>query len=179
MTDEYKQDVYFIGISLPKDLDHAVSRLQWHVHETDKHTLRPLLPHVTLLHPPSLRGIMPDELIPRVHEVAARYLPFSITCDEIGSFGSRVIFIRCHSLKLVAMQAELVRLLPPEARELHYRRPYTPHITLAQAYEPHEIDVEQLQSQFVSLLKLPREFTVDSISYFQRILPRQYRSRGI
>lgn len=179
MDDKYDQPVYFIGIALPETLDRQVSALQWEIHERDKGTLKPLLPHVTLLHPPSLRGIMPDELLPRVREVAARYLPLTIATVEIGFFREYVGYVRVQSQGLFSLQAQLVKLLPPKAQEMHYKRSYVPHITLVQSYEPHKLDVDALRQEFARKLTIPQQFTVDSVSYFKRILPRQYRAQQI
>jgi 2'-5' RNA ligase len=179
MSETIDQPVYFIGITLPTDLERRVSRIQWMMYDNNKDLLKPLLPHVTLLHPPSLRSIMPDEFIPRVREVAERYLPLTIAVQELGFFGKQVGFVRCQSQGLVSLQSQLVGLLPPEAQAVHYRREYMPHITLAQAYEPHELDMAMLEKEASSNLPLPQQFTVDSVSCFQRILPRTYRAKQV
>lgn len=177
--ENYPQPQYFIGIALPPRLDRQISNLQWRFRDEDKHLLKPLLPHVTLLHPPSLKGIMPEELLPRVHEVAERYLPLTLACEEVGFFGKSVCFITVQSQGLYSLQSQLVKLLPPKAQALHYKRPYTPHITLAQAHEPHQLDADHLRHKTETSLELPQQFTVESISYFQRILPREYRAESV
>jgi len=179
MDETYDQPVYFIGIALPVALDKQVSDIMWNLYEHDKSLLKPLLPHVTLLHPPSLKGIMPEELLPQIQEIAQKYLPLTIACQEIGFFEKNVCFIRVQSQSLYSLQAQLVKLLPLEAQELHYKRPYMPHITLAQAYEPHELDTDALLREIPVKLNLPQQFTVDTVSYFKRILPRQYRAKII
>lgn len=179
MDDEYDQPVYFIGIALPDELDRQISEIQWKLRDHDKSLLKPLLPHVTLLHPPSLKGIMPDELIPKVHDVAKRYLPLTLALEEIGSFNQYICYIKVQSQGLYSLQSQLVNLLPPDAQALHYKRPYVPHITLAQAYEPHKLDVETLKVELRSKIRLPQQFTVDSVSYFKRIVPREYRASQI
>lgn len=177
--DELRQEVYFIGISLPPALDRQISALQWRLHELNTATLKPLLPHVTLLHPPSLRGITPSELLPRVHEVATRYLPLTIALQDIGFFGNRVCYIAAQSHQLDSLQAQLVRLLPAEARELHYKRPYLPHITLLQVYQPRTLDPQEVRELIGDTLALPQQFIVEHVDYFQRILPRQYKAESI
>lgn len=179
MTDPYPQPIYFIGIALPSELDRQVSELQWRFREGDKHLLKPLLPHVTLLHPPSLRGIMPEEFLPRVREVATRYLPLTLAVKEVGFFGRSVCYLRIQSHGLDSLQSQLVRLLPPDARAIHYKRPYTAHITLAQAYEPHPLDIEAMRRTISTAIELPQQFTVDSVTYFKRILPREYRAEVV
>lgn len=179
MADRYPQPIYFIGIALPDELNRAISRLQWHIHENNKHTLKPLLPHVTLLHPPSLQGIMPDELLPMVRIVAERYLPLTLAIQSIGAFGRNVFYLEVQSQAIYSLQSQLVKLLPPEAQVLHYKRPYLPHITLAQAYEPKRLDIEALQQETTTAIQLPQQFTIDSVSCFKRILPREYRAELI
>jgi 2'-5' RNA ligase len=179
MEMEYPQPVYFIGIALPKDLDTAISEIKWELYRANKHYLKPLLPHVTLLHPPSLKGILPDELLPRIHEITERYLPLTLSCEDIRFFGQNVAFITIQSQSVLSLQSQLVRLLPPEAQTMHYKRPYVPHITLAQAYEPYELDREVVKESVSRRHIIPSQFTVDSLSYFKRILPREYRPRRV
>lgn len=177
--EEARQQVYFIGISLPQELNRQISELQWDLHELDKVMLRPILPHITLLYPPSLQGMMPDELLPRVHEVAERYLPLTIALQDIGYFRDRVCFVTVQSHYLISLQAQLVRMLPPEVRRVHYRRPYHPHITLAQIYQPNTLDKARVREVIGSRLLLPQQFRVEHVSFFQRILPREYRAKSI
>lgn len=176
---EPHQPIYFIGISLPPALDKQVADLKWQLYGKKAHMLKPLLPHITLLNPPSLKGIMPDELIPRVREIAARYLPMNIALTEIDFFDNEVCYIRAQSQSLYSLQSQLVKLLPPDAQALHYKRPYTPHITLAQTYDPRKLEVDHIRPTAETTLKLPITFTVDSVSCFIRILPREYRPETI
>lgn len=176
---EYPQPIYFVGIALPKELDALISDLKWKLRDDDKHLLKPLLPHVTLLHPPSLKGIMPDELLPRVHDITARYLPLTLAIEDIGFFGQSVCYLRVQSQGLYSLQSQLVKLLPADAQALHYKRPYTPHITIAQAYEPHSLDTNHVKRAILNKIQLPQQFTVESVSYFKRILPREYRAEAI
>lgn len=179
MEDEAYQDVYFIGIALPVDLARSLSQLQNQLWQDDAELLPPVLPHVTLLHPPSLSGIMPSQLIPQVRQIACRYLPLSIGLTEVSHFGDSVIFIEAESLKLEALQSQLVKLLPAEARNLHYRRPYRPHVTIAQKHEPKSLDLPTIETKIKHSIELPQTFTVENISYFKRILPRHYTPEEI
>lgn len=179
MDDSPYQETYFIGIALPPKLDAVIADLKWQLYDKKANMLKPLVPHVTLLHPPSLQGIMPSQLIPRIREAADRYLPFTIELNDIGFFGRQVVFIRAHSHTLVSLQAHLVGLLPPEARALHYKRPYAPHVTLAQKYQPKELDLEDVQRDIRAGLRLPYRFEVTSVASFTRIKPREYAIRPI
>lgn len=169
MDDGPHQEIYFIGIALPPGLNDEISRLKWQLHDSDKAALKP----------PSLRGIMPSELLPRVRETAAAFLPFDITLTEVGHFGKRVSYLRADSHKLEMLQSNLVKLLPPDAQALHYKRPYSPHVTLLQVYDPSVIDADRAHQLITSAVDLPLRFTVDSVTYFRRILPREYRPQAI
>lgn len=179
MDDTPYQEIYFIGIALPEELSHTIAQLQWQAYKEKDDMLKPLVPHVTLLHPPSLKGIMPSELIPKVRQVAANYLPLTIELTEVGFFGKQVGYIRAESHKLVSLQSHLVDLLPPEARELHYRRPYSAHVTIAQKYRPKELDNIQIEQHVEASLRLPLRFEVESVSCFKRIKPREYAAQVI
>lgn len=175
MDDEPYQPIYFIGIALPDELNREVSSVKWQLYDLDKAMLKPLLPHVTLLHPPSLKGIMPSELIPRVKQVAAKYLPLTIGLEDIGFFGDRVGYIRANSFKLVELQSHLVKLLPKEAQDQHYKRDYLPHVTMAQIYDPKKLDKGLITQMIRDGVKLPQQFTVNNVACFQRVLPREYK----
>ena len=172
--DEPPQDIYFIGIALPPDLDQQIAELKWQLYRKKKQMLKPILPHVTLLHPPSLQGIMPSQLIPRIQEIAKRYLPMTIQLSHVEFFNPRICYIQAESLNLYSLQSRLMRLLPPDVQALHYKHAYLPHVTLAQAYEPATLDRSSLLKEIDTSLHLPITFTVDSVTCFTRIKPRVY-----
>jgi 2'-5' RNA ligase len=177
--DDPPQSIYFIGISLPPDLDRQIAELKWRLHDSQPHMLKPVLPHVTLLHPPSLQGILPSQLIPRIHEIAKRYLPMRITLSRIGFFGPRICYIEAESFSLYSLQSQLMRLLPPEAQAIHYKHDFLPHVTLAQTYEPATLNRTAVTNEISASLELPITFTVDSVTRFTRIKPRVYTPESI
>ena len=179
MKDKLFQEVYFIGIALPAGLDKQIAELKWQLHGTNEAALKPLIPHITLLKPPSLRGVMPNELIPKVREIASRYMPLTIELDDIGIFGHEVCYIHVESPGLYSLQLELNKLLPSDVRAVHYKHPYTPHITLMQVTEPNMLDVDKTHAVVAKSLSLPRRFTIESVSCFTRIMPREYRLKSI
>lgn len=174
MDDGPLQERYFIGITLPPELNRAVALLKWQFYHSHRAMQKPLQPHVTLLHPPSLTGIMPSEFLPRVHQTAKKYLPLTLSLEDIGFFGDSVAYIRVQSHSINSLQRQLVKLLPEEVRTAEYKYPYIPHVTLAQIYEPFELDKDRIIER-CRLLNLPQQYTVESISYFRRILPYEYR----
>lgn len=179
MDDQPLQEVYFIGIALPPKLNASVASLAWTLYEEKQDMLKPLVPHVTLLHPPSLQGFMPSELIPIVRSIASRYLPLTLELSDIAFFGRQVAYLKVESLKLYSLQSHLVSLLPEEAKKIHYIRPYLPHITIAQKYQPSELEPAEIAKTVRSRLSLPLTFEVNSISCFNRIKPREYATKPI
>jgi 2'-5' RNA ligase len=169
--------VYFIGIALPPELNECIDALKWQIHKEVTHSLKPLVPHITLLHPPSLRGISPGELLPKIREVAAPYLPLTVSLETVGAFDNTVLYMSAYSPELEALHAQLVGLLPTETQEVYYQRVYMPHVTLAQARKPYLLDIETLSKRVRQEIALPRDFTVDSISCFTQIRSREYQAR--
>ncbi len=47
--DEPHQDIYFIGIALPSDLDQRLADLKWRLYHAKSQMLKPVLPHILLL----------------------------------------------------------------------------------------------------------------------------------
>lgn len=178
-VNELHQSVYFIGIALPSSVRRQVADLRWHLYQKDPGLLRPVLPHITLLHPLSLDGILPSQLLPQIRTIAKRYLPMTIELNRVDFFGQEVCYLAADSFKLYSLRHHLVRLLPPDVRKTHYRRHYLPHVTLAQIYNPAVLDKKELSNEIHGSLKLPIRFTVTSVASFTRILPRAYRANAI
>lgn len=179
MQDEPFQEVYFIGIELPNDISKAVAALSTELYALDKAMLKPIVLHITLLHPPSLQGIMPSEMLPRVQHVATRYLPLTIALQDIGFFGDDVAYISAQSHSLDSLQYQLVKLLPPSVQESQYRHAFLPHVTIAQIHKPNVLNKDAITAICSNSLKLPIQFTVTSVTCFHRILPRKYTTEKL
>ncbi|HEV7952060.1 MAG TPA: 2'-5' RNA ligase family protein [Candidatus Saccharimonadales bacterium] len=177
--DHPPQSIYFIGIALPPDVDKKIAALKWRLHDEQPHTIMPVIPHVTLLHPPSLQGILPSQLIPRIHDIAERYLPITITLNRVGFFGPRVCYVEAESFSLYSLQSRLMHLLPPEAQATHYKRDFLPHVTLAQTYNPATLSKTKVTDIINDTLNLPITFTVNSVTHFTRIKPRVYSQQAV
>jgi len=103
----------------------------------------------------------------------------TIALQSIEFFGNNICYVAAQSHQLDSLQAKLVAVLPPEAQALHYKHPYRPHITLAQIYEPKLLNKEKVRETVDGQLMLPQQFHVESVAYFRRILPREYRAENI
>lgn len=170
---------YFIGLTLPGELSEHIFSLKWRLHGEIDQALKPLVPHITLLHPSSLQGIPKSEILPEIRKTAAPFLPLSLSLEAVGSFDRRVLYIRVHAPELEVLQPELVQLLPLKKQRQYHQRGYTPHCTLAQVRAPLALDIEALKQRTAEQISLPQKISVDSISLFTQIRPREYDTRTI
>lgn len=178
MKNEGIQEIYFIGIALPEPLNTEISRLQWQLYdENNPQMLKPLLPHVTLLHPPALRGTLPEELIPEVKRAAKPYLPLNIELSNIRFFSGQTCTLQAESLDLHSLYQKLIPELPFKVQAAQLKRDFSPHVTLAQIKQPGILDKEKITAQIEQNITLPRRFEVTSLTYFKRILPRVYKAQ--
>ena len=173
------QTPYFIGIALPEQFSEQLFSLKWNLHTETSHSLKPLVPHITLLHPSSLQTSPPEEMAVKIQELAARYLPLTLTLEIIASFASEVLYISIASHELRALQAELVTLLPTDKQEVYHQRDYQPHVTLLQTRAPHTLNIEEMRERVSQEVPLPYEYTTGTISCFTRIRPREYARTDI
>ncbi len=170
---------YFIGFALTSELSERVFSLKCRLHEEIAHSLKPLVPHVTLLHPSSLRNTPQLDIIERVRTKAEPYLPLALSLETVEAFDRAVLYIRVRSPELEKLQLQVVDLLPPEAQVIYRSRPYVPHITLVQVRTPHTLDIEALRQYASQEIILPYQIKVDSISCFTQTRPREYLTETI
>lgn len=171
---------YFIGITLPDELTSKIETIQIEL-LTSQDVMKPLVPHITLLHPNILMTLAPMYFVPIVKEAAKEFLPLSIELTEIALFDTRVLYIAIKSPELVRLQEKLVGLLPEDIRAGHQiGREYKPHITIAQAKPLQSLSDEliaRLEQELTPLLPLKLEITF--LSYFTSSGPRIYKPRTI
>jgi 2'-5' RNA ligase len=170
---------YFIGIALPQNLSDHIFAFKRKLHDEINHSLKPLVPHITLLHPPGLRGVRPQEILPDIREIAKPYLPLTLSLEAVGTFDSNVFYISVCSPELEKLQMRLVELLPSDAQEIYHNRRFIPHVTLVQARAPHSLNIEALGVRAEQEFTLPCDFSVDAISCFTQSQPREYKSETI
>lgn len=174
-----RHPTYFIGLSLPPEFSESIFSYKWRLFDETDHALKPLVPHITLLHPPSLSDTPPENILPQVRKLSAPLLPLTVSLGSIEAFDSTVLYIRARSTELETLQSQLVKLLPQESQAVYHQRGFTPHITLVQVRRPHTLDIEALRLRTNLELTLPSQFTAENISYFVRTQPREYRAEPI
>lgn len=143
--------------------------------------MKPLVPHITLLHPNILMTVSPMYLLPLVKEAAAEFLPLSIELTGTAMFDSRVLYAAVKSPGLLKLQKRLVELLPDDVRARYMvGREFTPHVTLLQAKPLQSLDSE-LVAGFKTRIKthLPASFKAQTLTSFTQQHARSYRVAAI
>lgn len=148
---------FFLGITLPPDLE-----AQWEKWRRKFQAPRTVV-HLTLIPPFTWEDDL-GNLLQLLQNTLRGTKPFVISGEGIGSFGTRVIFIKVDSnpdlsaLHTAVAQTLATRGVPPETR------PYHPHITLATRLEPRRFHryLEDLEGFSPSY-----SFTCNKIAVFQ------------
>lgn len=168
---------YFIGLALPSDVHDAITRAQRELLD-ERFAIRPIVPHITLLHPPAVERLEPEQLAARVRETVADLLPMPVTLEGFGTFGKHSMHIRVQQQPhLMELHRRLVALLPEESRQTHYPdgSTYTPHVTLAQAKRGSKLPADLLGEYSAELEHLlPCTFQAEHITLYRWVAPRQY-----
>lgn len=170
-----QQQRYFIGMTLPPDLSKIIASIQHELYIPNT-MLLPLSPHITLLEPSLLSQLPADDFIPRVKEVADKFLPLDLTLNYTSLFGNHVLYIAVQNDTLAALEKRLLDLLSSATYEgIQANRPFQAHVTIAQA-KPGQVLPLSLINNFKEYIDplLPQKFIVNELAYFQWIHPRTY-----
>lgn len=173
---------YFIGLMLPADIHHEIVQAQHDLFD-ERAVIRPIVPHITLLHPPAVERLQPEELAARIREIAAGILPLRLTLEGFGTFRQHSVHLRVQQQpQLMELHRKLVSLLPEESRQTHYPdgSTFTPHVTLAQAKRGRHLPPDLL-GEYTALLEhlVPYTFQVEQITLFRWTAPREYTLEAI
>ena len=125
----------FIGITPPETISAPISQLKQEISTRfgTTHALKSP-PHITLQPPFEWPSEDDNTLCRTLENFASQQKPFSLTLDDFGFFGKRVVFIKIaehqpvltlHHHFLQSVADKLPIKAPGNAREIH------PHITLA------------------------------------------------
>ncbi|MGI8723407.1 MAG: 2'-5' RNA ligase family protein [Geodermatophilaceae bacterium] len=120
-------------------------------------------PHVTLLPPTDVAGMVVQEVHEHLLGVAARHAPFQLHLAGTGSFRpvSQVVFVN------VADDISACELLAGDIRSGLLSRPlnfpYHPHVTIA-----HDVPPDMLDVAYDGLLHVDERVQVDAFCAFER-----------
>ncbi|HEX8762387.1 MAG TPA: 2'-5' RNA ligase family protein [Candidatus Saccharimonadales bacterium] len=171
---------YYIGFRLPDAISKDLQAVQQEFFDS-QYMREPLEPHITLLPPPAVERIVPEELVRQVRATSMPFWPLSLTLAQVVDFKNRAIAIQVDGQPIYDLQKRLIALLPPETEVSYYPNPqFSPHVTLAQAQYRKQIPAQRVHDYEERLQSvLPKTFDVDELTIFKWIAPRRYSAHSI
>lgn len=151
-----------LGVAIPVPDPLGTLLTEWRIKVGDP--LAHLIPpHVTLLPPTDVAGMVPQDLHEHLNAVAARHPPFHLHLARTGSFRpvSQVVFVN------VADGISACELLADDIRSGLLSRPltfpYHPHVTIAQDVSPDMLDLA-----YNGLVDVDERIEVDAFCAFEQ-----------
>lgn len=171
---------YYLGLSLPPALRQHISDIQQQFFDPSV-AREPLEPHITLLPPPSVAHLAPDQLATQAAQCSAPFLPLQLTLHAVETFDKRAVVISVESPSLVKLQAQLAALLPKDDQPHYFPlQSFHPHITLNQAIPGGKLPDSLIDAYHTALDdSLPATYSVDRLTMFHWVKPRRYRAESI
>lgn len=172
---------YYIGLQLPLEVREKIARLQKDLFDPIE-SIEPLEPHITLLPPPAVENIEPDELRAHAKAAAQSSWPLEVTLTEVITFQSHAVALHAEAgPEIHDLQQRLIALLPFETEVTYFPNPkFTPHVTLVQALRGRTLPEKLIQEYKDRLApELPLNFTVDHLTLFEWTGPRQYNATKV
>jgi 2'-5' RNA ligase len=173
--------LHFVGIALPGEVERRLLDLQKRLYEPST-MLKPIQPHITLLHPMSMLYVDAKKVLPKMRSVAKKFMPFNVTLYGFDHFDNRTFHVSVNHLEheLYKLQHELVSLLPHEVQAKHYSRPFQPHITICHSRtgELHHHSLYETSKKYLDLSK-PMTVTINKLSLFKHVGPRKYVEKEV
>jgi 2'-5' RNA ligase len=171
---------YYIGLQLPPGPRNHLALLQRELHDPIE-AIEPLEPHITLLPPPAVEHINPQDLALHAKTAATAAWPLDIALTGITTFGGHAVALQVESEGIYELQRQLVRLLPFATNVRYYPHPdFVPHVTLVQAIRGKKLPgglIEQYRQAAKALV--PVSFTINHLTLFEWTGPRTYEARPI
>jgi 2'-5' RNA ligase len=175
-----KRYQYYVGLQLPPAVRGQIQAIQHRLSDPTE-SIEPLEPHITLLPPPAVEQINPEDLGLHIKAAAKNVWPLKLTLSEVITFADHAIAIRAESDAIHELQQQLVALLPFAAGITYYPHPaFLPHVTLVQALRGKTLParlIEQYNQELNTLL--PFTFSVHHLTIFQWTGPRRYKAIAV
>ncbi len=173
-NNNFIQQTHFIGVLLPDDITCTLEDCRRYMNQTFGCRSGHGTPiHVTLVPPFKL----PDEFssLDLINEFENKILPlatklrFDAHIDNFDAFGDRTIFAKItHNEKWKILRdkvlSSVLRVAPNCTRK--DKRPFTPHLTVANRDIPEGVSTKALE--VLNQLNLIEDFPVDNITIFER-----------
>lgn len=147
---------YFIGAPIPENYKNKIEmfRAEFRFLTTE--------PHITIVPPPALPD--DDGFIRDVIEVCRKTEPFNIKLDNLGQFGSRVLYVGVQSPGLIKLYENIFKSLSLKKE----KRGYTPHLTVIKQRPKRPVDIEQAKKRAYIKLTSSVEYTSKFITVYHQ-----------
>ncbi len=157
-------DNYFIGITLPEDLENKIERQrEWMRRKWGCRSGMRTQPHITLI-PPFQSDLSLGEIKELLSPLSVS--PFDISVSGFGAFGERTIFAHVErSRELENLQKKICSLLGNGGVRVKDEKRFTPHITIANRDIRPEAFVPSME--YFNAIDLKYIFTADSVMVFE------------
>ncbi len=157
-------DNYFIGITLPEDLENKIERQrEWMRRKWGCRSGMRTQPHITLI-PPFQSDLSLGEIKELLSPLSVS--PFDISVSGFGAFGERTIFAHVErSRELENLQKKICSLLMDGGVRLKDEKRFTPHITIANRDIKSKAFIPSME--YFNTIDLKYIFTADSVMVFE------------
>jgi len=148
----------------------------------EKLLLKPLVPHITIVHPNSLATVSPLWILPKINNATSHLLPININIDGLGSFSKYNLHLKVSSPQLNEIHHSIISLLPPNIYAANYigKNQFVPHITIAQCKPMQQLSPKYINAYSQELKSLiGTQFNVKQLTKFEHTAPRQYQVKII
>lgn len=174
------QHRYYIGLRLPAPIAQTIQDLQAELFDSQL-MQPPLEPHITLLPPPAVERVEPEELARQSHITAEPFWPLALRLTKVEPYKDYAISVAVEGEAIYRLQQALLALLPPDVEAIYYPNPrFSPHVTLTHAIRGKTFPPE-LTEQYAKRLqdKLPRGFEATELTLFRWAAPATYKALTI
>ncbi len=147
---------YFIGVPIPKFYKTKIEmlRAEFKFFTTE--------PHITLIPPPSLPD--DDSFVKTVIEICKNTESFDVKLEELGQFGSRVLYVSVNSTGLISLHDKIYESLNLQKE----KRAFTPHLTVVKQRPGRQVDIELIKKRAeIKLIPYP-DFQLNSIIVYEQ-----------
>lgn len=171
---------YYIGLQLPPKVSDQIRLLQRRLHDPIE-TIEPLEPHITLLPPPAVEAIDPQNLALHAKAAAKATWPLPLHLTSVSTFGGHAVAFLVESDGIYELQQQLVNLLPFAADVTYYPQPaFVPHVTVVQAIRGKTLPIK-LSDRYKREAErlLPITCNATHLTLFEWTGPRSYEAKPI
>jgi 2'-5' RNA ligase len=140
----------------------------------DQTTLKPLVPHVTVITPPMMSDVNPTIIRNRLEPILSQQEHLEVDTTGVMIFGGRLVCLGISSDRLSRLQQSIMQALGIDEYVVNptKSRVYTPHITLLQSPVHGRMIKDKID--ILSRVEFPKTIILRRIVVFEQVEKRQY-----